>query len=129
MFCGKYPGCEEETVIDGIKIIRKGGQYSLYLYAPIYYLLKLRKKYDIIIDCENGIPFFTPLFSKKKKICVMHHVHTDVFDKEFIEKNGIKGRKTILTIGFFIIVYLITRIPNRIIVLGKRYFWNGNANV
>lgn len=82
LFCGKYPGCKEETVIDGIKIIRKGGQYSLYLYAPIYYLLKLRDKYDVIIDCENGIPFFTPLFSRKKKICVMHHVHTDVFDKE-----------------------------------------------
>jgi len=82
LFCGEYLGCEEETVIDGIKIIRKGGQYSLYLYAPIYYLLKLRKNIDIIIDCENGIPFFTPLFSRKKKICVVHHIHRDVFDKE-----------------------------------------------
>lgn len=82
LFCGKYSGCEDESVMDGVKIIRKGGRYSLYLYAPIIYFLKLRKRYDIIIDCENGIPFFTPLFVTEPKICVMHHVHRDVFDVE-----------------------------------------------
>ncbi len=82
LFCGEYDGCEKESVIDGIKIIRKGGQYSIYLYAPFIYLLRLRKKYDIIIDCENGIPFFTPLFVRRPKICVMHHVHKDIFEVE-----------------------------------------------
>lgn len=79
LFCGEYPGCEKETVIDGIKIIRKGGRYSIYLYAPIIYLANLRNKYDVIIDCENGIPFFTPIFCKEPKMCVMHHLHKDVF--------------------------------------------------
>lgn len=82
LFCGEYLGCEKESIIDGIKIIRKGGQYSIYLYAPIMYLLKLRNKYDIIIDCENGIPFFTPIFTRKSKICVMHHIHKDIFSIE-----------------------------------------------
>ncbi len=82
LFCGEYSGCEKESAIDGIKIIRKGGRYGIYLWAPLIYLSKLRKKYDIIIDCENGIPFFTPLFVHEPKICVMHHVHKDVFDIE-----------------------------------------------
>ncbi len=82
LFCGEYPGCEKLSTIDGIKIIRNGGQYSIYLYAPIAYLSKMRKKYDLIIDCENGIPFFTPLFVQKPKICVMHHVHKDIFSIE-----------------------------------------------
>lgn len=82
LFCGEYPGCEKKSVIDGIKIIRKGGRYGIYLWAPLIYLSKLRKKYDIIIDCENGIPFFTPLFVQEPKICVMHHVHKDVFNIE-----------------------------------------------
>ncbi len=82
MFCGAYPGCKTTSHIDGIKIIRKGGAYSIYLYAPLVYLSRLRNKFDIIIDCENGIPFFTPLFSRKPKICVMHHVHKNIFSKE-----------------------------------------------
>ncbi len=82
IFCGEYPGCEKKSVIDGIQIIRKGGRYGIYLWAPLIYLSKLRKKYDIIIDCENGIPFFTPLFVQEPKICVMHHVHKDVFNLE-----------------------------------------------
>jgi len=43
----------------------------------------LRGKYDIIIDCENGIPFFTPLYSGIPKILLLHHVHQDVFRKRF----------------------------------------------
>ena len=82
LLCGEYTGCEKESVMDGINIIRKGGRYSIYLHAPIVYLSRLRKKYDIIIDCENGIPFFTPLFVSEKKICVMHHVHKDIFNIE-----------------------------------------------
>lgn len=82
LLCGGYKDCKKESVIDNIRIIRKGNRYSLYLYAPIIYLSKLRKKYDIIIDCENGIPFFTPLFTQEPKICVMHHVHNHIFDIE-----------------------------------------------
>jgi glycosyltransferase involved in cell wall biosynthesis len=39
----------------------------------------LRGKYDVIIDCENGIPFFTPLFVNGKKLLVVFHVHQEVF--------------------------------------------------
>ncbi|OGD10440.1 hypothetical protein A2397_02410, partial [Candidatus Amesbacteria bacterium RIFOXYB1_FULL_44_23] len=35
--------------------------------------------YDIIIDCENGIPFFTPFYSTKPVILLIHHVHQEVF--------------------------------------------------
>ncbi len=99
LFCGEYPGCEKSSTIDGIKIIRSGGQYSIYLYAPIIYLSKMRKKYDLIIDCENGIPFFTPLFVQKPKICVMHHVHKDIF--------GIEKPFYIAWLGNFLEEYLM----------------------
>lgn len=82
LFCGAFDGCKEKEVIDGIEIIRKGGKYSVYLHAFWQYVTKFRGKYDVVIDVENGIPFFSPLFSFKPKILVMHHVHKDVFAKE-----------------------------------------------
>lgn len=81
LFCGNDRTCAHEEVIDGVHIIRKGGFYTVYVWAFIYYVLFLRKKCDVIIDAANGIPFFTPLYSRKKIFLVIHHVHQEVFRK------------------------------------------------
>lgn len=70
------PSFEE---INGIKIHRKGGRYTLYLWAVLYYFKHLRKNVDVVIDVENGIPFFTPLFCRIPKVCVVYHVHAKQF--------------------------------------------------
>ena len=44
-------------------------------YLRLIHLAKLRNSCDVIIDTENGIPFFTPLYSRKPKICLVHHIH------------------------------------------------------
>lgn len=85
VFCGQdieknLPSFE---IIDGIKIYRRGGRYSLYLWAVWYYFTRFREKADVVIDVENGIPFFTPLFSRSPKICFVYHVHGNQFFYEF----------------------------------------------
>lgn len=34
-----------------------------------------------MIDSENGIPFFTPLFVGVPKFLLIHHIHQEVFRK------------------------------------------------
>lgn len=80
-FCGNDGLCPRYERIDGIQIIRRGGFYIVYIWAFLYYILRFRGRYDVIIDSENGVPFFTPLYAKEKKFLVMHHVHQDVFWK------------------------------------------------
>lgn len=79
IFCGNDGKSSKNDIIDGVNIIRRGGFYTVYFWAPIYYLCKLRKNVDLVLDSENGIPFFTPLFVKKPKIGLVHHVHQEVF--------------------------------------------------
>lgn len=81
VFCGSDGRSKRNETIDGVKIIRRGGFYFVYLWAAVYYLLRLRHKTDLIVDCENGIPFFTPLYARKKKVLVIHHVHQEIFRK------------------------------------------------
>lgn len=69
--------------IQGIKIYRKGGRYSLYAWAIWYYLMHFRNKVDVVIDVENGIPFFTPLFCRVPKISYVYHIHGKQFFYEF----------------------------------------------
>lgn len=81
--CGAYKGSEPYSNIDGIEIIRRGGKASLYFWALSMYITKLKKKkFDVIIDVENGIPFFTPLFVSCPKIAVLYHIHKEIFFRE-----------------------------------------------
>lgn len=78
---GGFAGGSKTETIDGVNVMRVGNRLTLYLAAPIMYLTKLRDRYDIIVDAENGIPFFTPLFSLKRKKLLIFHVHRGVFLK------------------------------------------------
>jgi glycosyltransferase involved in cell wall biosynthesis len=80
LFCGSDGnGAPRHETINGVHIVRRGGFWFVYIWAFLYYMLRFRKKYDLIIDCHNGIPFFTPLFAREPVICVVHHVHQEVF--------------------------------------------------
>lgn len=79
LFCGNDNKNLSAEIVDGVEVIRRGGTYTVYIMAFVYYLLKLKGKYDIIIDCENGIPFFTPLFIRTPVVLLIFHVHQEVF--------------------------------------------------
>ena len=74
-----YKGAERNAMLDGVRITRVGNAVTVYGAVPLEYLRNFRDRFDVIVDSENGIPFFSPLFSLKTKICVMHHVHQRVF--------------------------------------------------
>ncbi len=80
LFCGSDGSdAPRHEKVDGVNIIRRGGHYFVYLWAFMYYSIRFRGKFDMIVDCHNGIPFFTPLFSRIPVICVVHHIHQEVF--------------------------------------------------
>jgi glycosyltransferase involved in cell wall biosynthesis len=77
--CQRHRGSARVELMDGIRIHRIGGRFTLYPFVAFAYVLWLRKRYDVIVDCENGIPFFTPLFSRLPRVLVVHHVHREIF--------------------------------------------------
>ncbi len=81
LFCGNDGKSLRDETIDGVRVIRRGGFYFVYFWAFIYYLTRFRGQFDLIVDCHNGIPFFTPLYAKEKIYSVLFHVHQEVFFK------------------------------------------------
>lgn len=67
-FAANFKNGKSEEDIDGIKIIRKGSYHTVHIHALFYYLFKLSRDIDIVIDNFHFIPFFTPLYISKKKI-------------------------------------------------------------
>lgn len=83
LFCGNDGHAPMLEQLNGVEVHRRGGFYFVYVWAFIYYLFKFKGRFDVIIDCENGIPFFTPLFTKEKVILLIHHVHQEMFKVNF----------------------------------------------
>lgn len=108
LFCGedKERKLPLHETIQGIKIYRKGGRYSLYFWAAWYYLSRFRGKFDVVIDVENGVPFFTPIFCRIPKVCYVYHVHGSQFFYEL--------PKPLSFIGFIIERYVFPLLYHRI---------------
>ncbi|MET8042078.1 glycosyltransferase family 4 protein [Micromonospora sp. NPDC005215] len=73
-------GQRGDEVRDGIRIVRVGGRWSIYP-RVLGWLSRHRRQFDAVVDCQNGIPFFSPavLPASVPVICVIHHVH----DRQF----------------------------------------------
>jgi len=78
-FTSEFSGSKTEETIDGVKIIRRGNFMSVILRAPFFYLFS-KQKFDLVIDEIHGIPFFTPLFVRVRKIAFIHEVADEIWD-------------------------------------------------
>lgn len=63
-------------------VVAAGGTYTQYLRAPFTCLRHFRDA-DVVIDTENGLPFFSPLWRHGPSVCLVHHVHTDQWGTRF----------------------------------------------
>lgn len=80
LFTSYYKGAKREEIVDGINIIRSGSQsFGVHWKAFIWYLFGSHPKFDLIIDQFHGIPFFTPLYVREKKIGFIHEVTKEVW--------------------------------------------------
>ena len=85
VFCsdpGREHAPNRDELVDGIRVLRRGGRFTVYLYAAVFLLLS-SWKFDRVLDVANGIPFFAPLFSKRPVVLLVHHVHDRQWFAEF----------------------------------------------
>ena len=74
-------------------VVRSGGPYTQFLRAPLAYRRRLRDC-DVVVEVCNGMPFLTPLWASKPTVCMVNHVHTDLWPLRF--------RPPVSTIGQFL---------------------------
>lgn len=63
-------------------VVAAGGTYSQYLLAPLEVLRRF-SGWDLLVDVENGVPYFSPLWWRGARICLVHHVHTEQWSTRF----------------------------------------------
>ena len=93
----REPGQPRREQRDGIRWLRSGGRWSVYP-GVLARLIRARlcgSPHDLVIDCQNGIPFFSPLVLSRRRtgvIIVVHHVHDEQFGTHFSRPMAALGR-------------------------------------
>ena len=55
-------------------MVRVGGRYTVYPRVAAE-LVRRRRQFDAIVDIQNGVPFWSPLYSGKRVVCVVRNVY------------------------------------------------------
>ncbi len=80
LFTSMYTNAKHEEVLDGVHIIRRGNELvTVQIAAFFWYLFAKHQSFDLVFDHFHGIPFFTPLFIRPKKIAFIHEVAIEVW--------------------------------------------------
>lgn len=80
----RYDGAVRDEVVDGVRISRAGGHYSVYLWA-LAAMIGARLgvgplrgvRPDVIVDTQNGWPFFARLVFGRRVAVLVHHCHRE----------------------------------------------------
>jgi glycosyltransferase involved in cell wall biosynthesis len=80
----RYPGAGRRGVVDGVRISRGGGPFTVYplalaaLVAARIGLGPLRGvRPDVVIDTQNGVPFFARTVAGAPVAVLVHHCHRE----------------------------------------------------
>ncbi|MDQ2877112.1 MAG: glycosyltransferase family 4 protein, partial [Actinomycetota bacterium] len=74
--------CGGPAAEHGYDVLRSGGPYTQFARAPFAYARRLRDC-DVVVEVCNGMPFLAPLWSRKPMVCMVNHVHTDLWPLRF----------------------------------------------
>jgi len=75
----------------GYQVLRNGGTYTQFLRAPVTYWRRLGDA-DLVVEVCNGMPFLSPLWCRRPLICLVNHMHTDLWRLRFPGPLAAAGR-------------------------------------
>ena len=80
-FVSRGAGLPRESVVDGIRIIRRSRQSTVHIYFGVWLkLLDLqRHRFDIIVDQINTIPFFAHWYTATPTVAFFHQLAREVW--------------------------------------------------
>ncbi len=75
------------------EVRRSGGTYSQFARAPLAFRRHLRDC-DLVVEVCNGMPYLAPLWTNKPVVCLVNHVHTELWRLRFPPPIATLGRLT-----------------------------------
>jgi glycosyltransferase involved in cell wall biosynthesis len=75
LFCAAYPGAPRHELRAGVRIVRAGGKLTVYAQALRALSTGRLGRPDVVVDVQNGLPFWSRLVTRVPVVVLVHHVH------------------------------------------------------
>ncbi len=89
ILCAAHAAAPPDEVVDGIRFLRRGTKLTVYVEG----VRALRRgelgRVDVVVDVQNGLPFFTRLATRRPVVVLVHHVHREQWPVVY---PGLSGR-------------------------------------
>jgi glycosyltransferase involved in cell wall biosynthesis len=110
-----YPGARSyEKFGEGLEVHRRGGRSTVFPRAILAQARGLVPDADVVLEVVNGITFLTPLWLRKPRVTLVHHVHR----QHYVEEMGRKGK---------LAAWLLETVPLRRLYRGSRFLTISHA--
>ena len=76
VLCAAHPGAPGDETVAGVTYRRRGSKLTVYPRA-LQYLWSHRRTPDVVVDVQNGVPFFSRLATRRPVVVLVHHVHRE----------------------------------------------------
>ena len=68
---------------NGYAVVRRGSRYSVFPRTVVSELTHRMGRFDALVEIWNGVPWFSPIWCRKPRITILHHVHGPMWDQIF----------------------------------------------
>ena len=89
VFSAAYPGAPAEEECGGVRYVRRGTKLTVYRRGMAALARGRLGRHDVVVDAQNGIPFFTRLVTRRPIVVLVHHVHREQWPVVY---PGVRGR-------------------------------------
>jgi glycosyltransferase involved in cell wall biosynthesis len=72
-------GEARQSMRHGYRVVRWGGRYQVFPQVISEAWRFPEGRADAVVDIWNGMPFFSPLWHRGPRLCVLHHVHGEMW--------------------------------------------------
>ena len=79
MTTSSVPGGRRVVRRDGYRVIRRAGRYSVFPRSILSGAVGRIGTGDGVVEIWNGMPFFSPVWSRSPQITFLHHVHDEMW--------------------------------------------------
>jgi glycosyltransferase involved in cell wall biosynthesis len=74
-------GRPERTRRHGYAVIRRGSRYSVFARTATAEALGRMGRSDALVEIWNGVPWFAPVWYRRPRITIVHHIHGPMWDQ------------------------------------------------
>ena len=77
VFCAAHDRAPADEVVAGVRFVRRGTKMGVYLQGVLHLARRAFGTVDVVVDVQNGLPFFTRLATRRPVVVLVHHVHRE----------------------------------------------------